>query len=101
MDDSQLVRTVRMLLRSYRTKYYALEERNIMRSVRGLRVEGSFSFTITLTLTLTLWVRGMRSEGGGQQGKPADARGEGGRGEREGSRVNLLAQGGEEGDEEG
>ena len=37
MDDSQLVRTVRMLLRSYRTKYYALEERNIMRSVRGLR----------------------------------------------------------------
>ena len=39
MDDSQLVRTVRMLLRSYRTKYYALEERNIMRSVRGLRGE--------------------------------------------------------------
>ena len=34
MDDSQLVRTVRMLLRSYRTKYYALEERNIMRCVR-------------------------------------------------------------------
>ena len=39
MGDSQLVRTVRMLLRSYRTKYYALEERNIMRSVRRLRVE--------------------------------------------------------------
>jgi len=36
----------------------------------------------------------MRSEGGGQQGKPADARG--GRRERrgsEGSRENLLAQG--------
>lgn len=27
MDDSQLVRTVRMLLRSYRTKYYAQRER--------------------------------------------------------------------------
>ena len=27
MDDSQLVRTVRMLLRSYRTKYYALCEK--------------------------------------------------------------------------
>ena len=40
-------------------------------------------------------------EEGGQQGKPADARGEGGRGEREGSRVNLLTQGGKEGVEEG
>ena len=60
MDDSQLVRTVRMLLRSYRTKYYALEERNIMRSVRGLR--GGKSLGV---------------EEGGLQGKPAGAREEG------------------------
>ena len=62
MDDSQLVRTVRMLLRSYRTKYYALEERNIMRSVRGLR-GGEFR------------VESLGLEEGGQQGKPADAGG--------------------------
>ena len=67
MDDSQLVRTVRMLLRSYRTKYYALEERNIMRSVRGLRGGEEFR------------VESLGLEEGGQQGKPAGARGEGGR----------------------
>ena len=64
MGDSQLVRTVRMLLRSYRTKYYALEERNIMRSVRGLRGE-------------EFWVESLGLEEGGQQGKPAGAREEG------------------------
>ena len=63
MDDSQLVRTVRMLLRSYRTKYYALEERNIMRSVRGLRGGEEFR------------VESLGLEEGGQQGKPADAGG--------------------------
>ena len=71
MGDSQLVRTVRMLLRSYRTKYYALEERNIMRSVRGLRGGEEFR------------VESLGLEEGGQQGKPADA------------------GGGKEGDEEG
>ena len=64
MDDSQLVRTVRMLLRSYRTKYYALEERNIMRSGRGLRGGDEFR------------VECFGLEEGGQQGKPADAGGE-------------------------
>ena len=79
MDDSQLVRTVRMLLRSYRTKYYALEERNIMRSVRGLRGGEEFR------------VESLGLEEGGQQGKPADAGGgEGGRGEREMRRVEGL-----------
>ena len=67
MDDSQLVRTVRMLLRSYRTKYYALEGRNIMRSVRGLRGGEEFR------------VESLGLEEGEQQGKPADAGGEGGR----------------------
>ena len=71
MDDSQLVRTVRMLLRSYRTKYYARDDRNIMRSVRGLRGGEEFR------------VESLGLEEGGQQGKPADA------------------GGGKEGDEEG
>ena len=63
MGDSQLVRTVRMLLRSYRTKYYALEERNIMRSVRGLRGGEEFR------------VESLGLEEGGQQGKTAGAGG--------------------------
>ena len=61
MGDSQLVRTVRMLLRSDRTKSYALEERNIMRCVRRF---GGEEFR----------VESLGLEEGGQQGKPADAR---------------------------